>query len=143
MSTWKCLYYALVCCLGSHPLGIAGWGCIYSPQHKSSRWRKVVLSTAHRTVRSCTGQCIVHCPVRLAIGLTLQTTVGVQAFHIGHSGCHTGQFSGLLSTVPPRTSHLATVPWCTGQSGVWHQTVWCSRPDNPSWQHFLCFSDFN
>jgi hypothetical protein len=42
--------------------------------------------------------------MRLAIGLTLQPTVGVQAFYTGHSGCHTGQSSGLLSTVPPGTS---------------------------------------
>jgi hypothetical protein len=96
-----------------------------------------VLSAAHWTVRSCTGQCTVHYPVRLAIGLTLPTTVGMQAFHTGHSGCHTGQFGGLLSTVPPRTSHWATVPWCTGKSGVWHQTVRCSRPDNLPWQHFF------
>jgi hypothetical protein len=56
--------------------------------------------------------------VRLAVGLTLQPTVGAQTFYTGHSGLHTGQFGGLLSIVPPRTSRWATVPWCTGQSGV-------------------------
>jgi hypothetical protein len=106
-------------------LGMAGWGCIYRPQHKTSRWRKVVLSTAHWTVRWCTGQCTVHCPVRLVVGLTPQTTVGAQAFYTGHSRCHTGQSGGLLSTVPPGTSRWATVPGAldnpacgTGQSGA-------------------------
>jgi hypothetical protein len=106
-------------------LGMAGWGCIYRPQHKTSRWRKVVLSTAHWTVRWCTGQCTVHCPVRLVVGLTPQTTVGAQAFYTGHSGFHTGQSGGLLSTVPPGTSRWATVPGAldnpacgTGQSGA-------------------------
>jgi hypothetical protein len=63
-----------------------------------------MLSAAHRTVRWCTGQCTVHCPMRLAVGLTLQPTVGVHAFCTGHSGCHTGQSDGLLSIVSPRTS---------------------------------------
>jgi hypothetical protein len=37
MSTWKCLYYALVCCLGSHTFK---WlvGGIYSLPNTSSRW---------------------------------------------------------------------------------------------------------
>jgi hypothetical protein len=63
-----------------------------------------MLSVAHRTIRWCTGQCTVHCLVRLAVGLTLQSTVGTQAFYTGHSRCHTGQSGGLLSTVPLGTS---------------------------------------
>jgi hypothetical protein len=116
--------------LGIPHLGIAGWGCIYSPQHKTSHWKKVVLSAAHRTVRWCTGQCIVPCPVCLAIGLTPQVTVGAQDFYTGHFGLHTGQSGGLLSTVHPRTSRWATVPGApnssvcgTGQSGALDQTV--------------------
>jgi hypothetical protein len=84
--------------------------CIYSSQHKTSRWRKAGASAAHRTVQWCTGQCTVHCPVRLAVGLTPQATVGVQAFYTGHSGLHTGQSGGHLSTVPPGISRWATVP---------------------------------
>jgi hypothetical protein len=84
-------------------------GCIYTPQHKTSHWRKAVLSAAHRTVRWCTGQCTIHCPVRLAISLTLQSTVGTHAFYTGQSG-------GLLSIVPPGTSHWDN--W-----SVWHRTV--------------------
>jgi hypothetical protein len=61
--------------------------------------------------------------VRLAIGLTLQVTVGAQAFYTGQSGLHTRQSDGLFSTVPPRTSHWATVPGCTGQSGALALTV--------------------
>jgi hypothetical protein len=63
-----------------------------------------MFSAAHRTVQWCTGQCTVHCPVRLVVGLTLQPTVGVHAFYTEHFGCHTGQSNGLLSTVPPGTS---------------------------------------
>jgi hypothetical protein len=33
--------------LGLPPLEMAGWGCIYSPQHKSSRWRKAVAFCGH------------------------------------------------------------------------------------------------
>jgi hypothetical protein len=68
--------------------------------------------------------------VRLTVGLTPQTTVGVQAFYTGHSGCHTGQSGDLLSTVPPGTSRWATVPGAPdspacgiGQSGAPDQTV--------------------
>jgi hypothetical protein len=62
--------------LGLPHLEMAGWGCIYSPQHKISHWRKAVLSAAHRTVWWCTGQYTVHCLVRLVVGMTLQPTVG-------------------------------------------------------------------
>jgi hypothetical protein len=61
---------------------------------------KLLLSTTHLTVR-CPR------PVRLAVGLTPQMTVGVHAFYTRHS-------DGLLSTVPPGTSRWATFPWCTG-----------------------------
>jgi hypothetical protein len=66
--------------LGLPHLEMAGWGCIYSPQHKTSRWRKVVLSVAHRTVWCTTGQCTIHCLVRLAVALTPQVTVGAAGF---------------------------------------------------------------
>jgi hypothetical protein len=112
--------------LGLPHLGMTDWGCIYSPQHKTCRWRKVVLPAAHRTVRWCTGQCIVHCPVRLAVGLTLQPTVGAQAFYTGHFGHHTGHSGGLLSRVPPRTSL-----W---RYSMVHQTVWRVAPDRPKFQ---------
>jgi hypothetical protein len=129
MSIWKFLLYALVCCLAPTPWN-GRLGVYLYPQHKTSRWRKVVLSVAHQIVRWCTGLCTAHYPVRLAVGLTPQATVGAHAFYTGHSGLHTGQSGGLLSTVPPGTSRWATVPWCTGQFGMWHQTDRCSRPDS-------------
>jgi hypothetical protein len=49
-------------------------GCIYSPQHKTSRWRKSDASLQH------TGQSGAPCPVRLAVGLTPQVTVGAVGF---------------------------------------------------------------
>jgi hypothetical protein len=136
LSTWvfEHLQMSTICLgmlLGLPHLEMTGWGCIYRPQHKSSRWRKVVLSAAYRIVRWCTGQCTIHYPVRLAVGLTPQTTIGAQAFYTGHSRLHTGQSGALLSTVPPRTSRWATVPWCTRQSSVCHRTVWCSRLNSP------------
>jgi hypothetical protein len=63
-----------------------------------------VLSAAHRTIQWYIRQCTVHCPVCLAVGLTPQATVGAQAFYTGHSELHIGQFGGLLSSVPPKTS---------------------------------------
>jgi hypothetical protein len=93
-----------------------------------------VLSVTHWTVRWCTGQCIVHWPVRLAIGLTPQATVGAHAFYTGHFRCHTGQSGGLLYTVPPRTSCWGIVPGCTRESGALDQTV--------RRKHFLRFLDF-
>jgi hypothetical protein len=63
-----------------------------------------MLFAAHRTVRWCTGQCTVHCLVCLVVGLTLQLTIGAQAFYTEHSELHTGQSGGLLFTMPPRTS---------------------------------------
>jgi hypothetical protein len=92
--------------LGLPHLGMAGWGCIYSPQHKTSRWRKVAAfcSTPDSLVGSPDS------PVCLAVGLTPQVTVGAQAFHIKQSGLHTGQSGGIFSTVPPGTSHWATFP---------------------------------
>jgi hypothetical protein len=103
--------------LGLPHLEMAGWGCIYSPQHKYSRWRKVLLSASNRTVRWCTGQRTVACPVRLAVALSEQVTVGATGFP--H---RTVRWSSLR--VPPGTSRWATVSWCTGQSGVF-------APDSP------------
>jgi hypothetical protein len=41
---------------------------------------KLLFSVAHRTVRRCTGQRTVACPVRLAIALSEQVTVGAIGF---------------------------------------------------------------
>jgi hypothetical protein len=104
MSSWKCELCALVCLLGSHALERPIWGVFIAPNTNLAVGEKLLLSAAYRTVRWCTGQCNVHCLVRLTVGLTLQPTVGTQAFYIGHSGCHIGQSGGLLSIVPPGTS---------------------------------------
>jgi hypothetical protein len=136
MSTWKCLYYALVCCLGSHTLKWPVEGVFIAPNTKLAIGENLC-SLWH------IGQCTVHCSVRLAVGLTLQPTVGAHAFYTGHSG----QSGGFLSTVLPGTSRWATVPWCTGQSDVWHRIVRSATrqsgaPDQTVHrQHFLCFLD--
>jgi hypothetical protein len=82
-------------------------GCIYSPQHKTSRWRKAVAfcGTPDSLVVG-TGQsdAPVQCP--LAIG-SVRWPLGCHPLH------RTVRAS---STMPPGTSRWATVPWCTGQS---------------------------
>jgi hypothetical protein len=95
--------------LGLPHLEMTGWGGIYRPQHKTSRWRKVAALCGNQTVWC-------PCPVRLAVGLTPQVIVGIVWFYTGQSACHIGQFGGLSPLVPPRTSRWATVPGCTGQS---------------------------
>jgi hypothetical protein len=70
--------------LGLTHLGMAGWGVFIAPNTNLAVGEKLC-SLRH------TGQCTVHCPMRLVVGLTLQPTVGVQAFYTGHSGLHTGQ----------------------------------------------------
>jgi hypothetical protein len=110
--------------LGLPHLEMAGWGVFIAPNTKLVVGEKLLLSAAHRTVRC-------PCPMRLAVGLTTQVTIGVACFHNGQSAYHTGQSGAFSPPVPPGTSRWATVPWCTGQSGVWHRTVRCSRPDSP------------
>jgi hypothetical protein len=134
--------------LGLPHLGMAGCGVFIASNTKLVFEEKLLFSAAHQTVRWCTGQCTIHYPVRLVVGLTLQPTVGAQTFYTEHSGCHTGQSGGLLSTVPPGTSRWGYYFWCIGQSGVWHRTVWCATgqsgaPDQTvRRRHFFCFLDF-
>jgi hypothetical protein len=96
--------------LGLPHLGMAGSGDIYRPQHKSSRWRKVAALCGAP-----------DSPVRLAVGLTPQVTVGAARFYTGQSVCHTGQSGGFSPLVPPGTSRPSAPdsPTCdTGQSIV-------------------------
>jgi hypothetical protein len=113
--------------LGLPHLAMAGWGVFIAPNTKLAVGEKLCF-LRH------TGQCTIHCLVRLVIGLTLHLTVGAHDFYTGHFGCHTKQSGGLLSTVPPKTSHWGYCSWCTEQSDAPDQTV-CM-------QHFLCFLDF-
>ena len=55
-----------------------GWlGEVYiGPNSKIVVGEKLQFSAAHRTVRWCTGQRTVACPVRLAVALSEQVTVG-------------------------------------------------------------------
>jgi hypothetical protein len=50
-------------------LGMAGWGVFIVPNTKLVIGEKMLLSVAHQIVRC-------PCPVRLAVGLTPQVTVG-------------------------------------------------------------------
>jgi hypothetical protein len=101
MSTWKCLYYALVCCLGSRTLKWPiGWS-IYRPQLKSSRWRKAAAfcGTSDSPVEAPDS------PVPLSGAPSrwiCQMTVGVISLSTGQSVPS--------SNVPLGTSRWATVP---------------------------------
>jgi hypothetical protein len=100
-----------------------------------------VLSAAHQTVPWCTGQCTVHCPVRLIVGLTPHTTVGRWLFTPDTPDV---TLDSLVVFSPQYHLELvveATVPGApdspacgTGQSGVPDQTV-CR-------QNFIHFLDF-
>jgi hypothetical protein len=117
--------------LGLPHLEMAGWGGIYRPHTNLTVGEKLLLSAAHRTVRWGHQTVRCPCPVRLAVGLTPQVTVGAVDFYTGQSACHTRQYGGFSPPVSPGTSRWATVPWCTGESDVWHRTVRCPRPDSP------------
>jgi hypothetical protein len=103
--------------LGSHtwkwPIG----GVFIAPNTNRAVGEKLLLSAAHRTVRWCTGQRTVACPVRLAVALSEKVTVGAAGFPHWIV-----RWSSLR--VPPGTSRWVVVPWCTGQSGMW-------APDRP------------
>jgi hypothetical protein len=83
MSTWKCLYYALVCFLGSHTLKWLVGVVFIDPNTKLVVGEKLLLSAAHCTVRW--GHQTVRClyPVRLAVALTPKVTVSVAGFYTG------------------------------------------------------------
>jgi hypothetical protein len=104
--------------LGLPHLEMAGWGVFIAPNTNRAVGEKLLLSAAHRTVRWCTGQRTVACPVRLAVALSEQVTVGVAGFphRIVRSSHRTVWWSSLW--VPPGTSRWAAVPWCTEQSGA-------------------------
>jgi hypothetical protein len=63
--------------LGLPHLGMAGWGGIYRPEHKTSRWRKVDALCGRLDSLVGSPDSAVH----LAIGLTPQVTVGPTGFY--------------------------------------------------------------
>jgi hypothetical protein len=56
MSSWKCLLYAFVCCLGSHTLEWSVRGVFIAPNTKLVVGEKLLLSVADLTVRCATRQ---------------------------------------------------------------------------------------
>jgi hypothetical protein len=56
MSSWKCLLYVLVCCLGSQTLEWPVGLVFIDPITKLAVGEKLLLSATHRTVRWSTGQ---------------------------------------------------------------------------------------
>jgi hypothetical protein len=119
MSTWECLLYALVCCLGSHTLKWPVGVVFIDPNTNLAVGEKLLLSAAHWTVRWGHRRIRCPCPVRLVVGLTPQVTVGAAVFYIRQSVHHTEQSGGFSPPVPHGTSRWAHVPWCTEQSNMW------------------------
>jgi hypothetical protein len=118
-------------------------GCIYSLQHKSSRWRKVAAFCGH------TGQHTVPCPVRLAVTLSEQVIVGAACFHTGQSRLHTGQFGALPSECHLELAVRADVPGSLDSPACGHRTVRCAtgqsgapRTDSPQATHIFIFGLF-
>jgi hypothetical protein len=117
MSTWKCIYYALVCCLGSHTLKwLVGW-CIYRPHLNYSRWRKSC-SLYSPMMGNARSGALSSAP--LAIG-SVSRPLALSAFAPDSPGpppqCHQELAVGLLFSGAPDS------PVC------W--TVRCPRPDSP------------
>jgi hypothetical protein len=56
------VYYMLWYVSWAPTLGNGWLGCIYSPQHKTSSWRKDVLSAAHRTMHCSLSGAPSRCP---------------------------------------------------------------------------------
>jgi hypothetical protein len=113
-------------------------GCIYIPQHKTSRWRKAA---------SLCGTS--DSPVRLAIRSNtagdrwharfLHRTLRTSHRAVRWSALHNATWNlplGYYSLVHRTIGRVAP------DSSVCHRTVRCSRPDSTLWQHFLRFLDF-
>ena len=111
--------------MGSHTLKWSIGGEFKAPNTKLAVGEKLLLFAAHGTVRRCTGQSGAPCPVRLAVELTPQVTVGTASFytdspHVTPDSpvaslhqCHLELVVGLLFLGAPDS------PACgTGQSGV-------------------------
>jgi hypothetical protein len=79
MSTWKCLYYALVYCLGSHILKWLVVVVFIGPNTILGVGEKQLLcGTPDSLVEAPNIRCT--CTVRLATGSDMQVTVGAVGF---------------------------------------------------------------
>jgi hypothetical protein len=108
-------------------------GVVYiGPNSKITVGEKLLLSAAHRTVWLCTGQHTVHNPVRLAVALPEQVTVGAAGFYTRQSSPHTGQSGGLFSgchlelAVGLRFPGAPNSPACGHRTACGHWTVRCA-----------------
>jgi hypothetical protein len=115
--------------LGSHHWKWPVGGVFIAPNTNLAVGGKLLLSAVtpdslvvYRTVRWCTGQRTVPCPVRLAVTLSEQVTVGATGFHIGQSG----QSDGLPSECHLELAVEAEVPGAPNSLACGHRTVRCS-----------------
>jgi hypothetical protein len=66
--------------LGLPHLEMSGWGVLYLPTQIEPLEKSCCFSATHQTVWWCTRQRTVACPVRLAVALSEQVTVGAAGF---------------------------------------------------------------
>jgi hypothetical protein len=123
MSTWECLYYALVCCLGSHTLKWSVGVVFVGPNTILAIGEKLLLSAAHWTVRW--GHRTVQCPCSVRLAVRSDTSADRWRCRLLHRTVHVSHrtIRWFSPWVPPGTSHWATVPWCIRQYGALSQTV--------------------
>jgi hypothetical protein len=106
------------------------------PNSKIAVGEKLQFSAAHRTVRWCTGQHTVACPMRLAVALSEQVTVGAAGFfYTGQSGAHTGQSGGLLSECHLELAVELEFPSAPDSPACGHRTVWCATGQSGAPSH--------
>jgi hypothetical protein len=112
--------------LGLPPLEMAGWGVFISPNTNRAVGEKLLLSAAYRTVRWCTGQRTVACPVHLAVGLSEQVTVGAAGFphRKVRSSYRTVRWSSLQ--VPLELVVGLQFPSASDSPACGHRTVQCA-----------------
>jgi hypothetical protein len=113
--------------LGLPHLQMAGWGCIYSPQHNSSRWRKAAVlcgtpdsPVVHRTAHCSLSGAPSRCSIRAGDHWRRRL------FHTGQSCAHTGQTGGLFSECHLELAVGLEFPGAPDTSACGHRTVRCA-----------------
>jgi hypothetical protein len=133
--------------LGLPHLEMVGWGCIYRPPTKTSRWRKAppLCGTPDSLVgspdslmplSSAPSRWIRHrkWPLALQAFTPDSPDITPDSLVACLHQCHLELAVGLLFPGAPESPACAT-----GQSGALSQTVRCSQPYSPLWQHYSSF----
>jgi hypothetical protein len=113
MSTWKCLYYAFVCCLGSHTFKCPVGG-ICSLPHTSSRWtesnRFLWMSAQDSPVHTRQALFTIWCPA------TSADRWGLQQATVGSNRCQTVRCTQDSPVLQPESARCG--PLCADCPGI-------------------------